>query len=142
MESNQINSSTSNAKQGQSSKNPEEDKFSKSTDEDSNPLFSLGVVKKQVFNEQAGQVEEVDATILTNIELIKKAEAFTENLELEKAVTLYDEGLRRFPNDTVIMDAYTDLLLQMDSHQKARELIERSIQLNPNQEGRKYLNCG
>jgi len=51
MESNQINSSTSNAKQGQSSKNPEEDKFSKSTDEDSNPLFSLGVVKKQVFNE-------------------------------------------------------------------------------------------
>jgi hypothetical protein len=30
---------------------------------------------------------------------------------LEKAVALYDEGLRRFPNDTVIMDAYTDLLL-------------------------------
>ena len=73
--------------------------------------------------------------------MIKKAGEFSESLELEKAVALYDEGLRRFPNDTVIMDAYTDLLLQLDSpKQKARELIERSIQLNPNREGRKYLN--
>ena len=38
------------------------------------------------------------------------------------------------------MDAYTDLLLQMDQTQKAREIIERSIQLNPNKEGLKYLN--
>ena len=76
----------------------------------------------------------------TNIELIKKGEEYTENLELEKAVQIYDEGLRRFPNDTVIMDAYTDLLLQMDQTQKAREIIERSIQLNPNKEGLKYLN--
>jgi|TARA_B110000285_G_C15019309_1_gene560708 predicted Zn-dependent protease len=53
---------------------------------------------------------------------------------------LYDEGLRRFPNDCVIMDAYTDLLLQLDQFDKARELIERSIQLNPKKEGRKYLN--
>jgi hypothetical protein len=40
----------------------------------------------------------------------------------------------------VILDAYTDLLLQMDQTQKAREIIERSIQLNPNKEGLKYLN--
>lgn len=38
------------------------------------------------------------------------------------------------------MDAYTDLLLQLDQTQKARTLIERSIMLNPNKEGRKYLN--
>ena len=38
------------------------------------------------------------------------------------------------------MDAYTDLLLQLDQPQKARQLIERSIMLNPNKEGRKYLN--
>ena len=53
---------------------------------------------------------------------------------------LYDDGLKRFPNDTVILDAYTDLLLQLDQQDKAKELIERSIQLNPKQEGRKYLN--
>jgi hypothetical protein len=45
------------------------------------------------------------------MELIRKAEEYTEMLELEKAVSLYDEGIRRFPNDTVIMDAYTDILI-------------------------------
>ena len=47
---------------------------------------------------------------LTNIELIKKAEEFVDTLELEKAVALYDEGLQRFPNDTVILDGYSELL--------------------------------
>jgi hypothetical protein len=37
---------------------------------------------------------------LSNIELIRTAEEATENLELEKAVALYEEGLERFPNDT------------------------------------------
>jgi hypothetical protein len=59
--------------------------------------------------------------------LIKQAEEFSESLELEKAVALYDEGQRRFPNDTIIMDLYTDLLLQLEEGKKARELIERSI---------------
>ena len=48
---------------------------------------------------------------LTNYELIKKAEEYAENLKLEKAVSLLDEGTRRFPNDTLIMDQYTDLLI-------------------------------
>ena len=41
---------------------------------------------------------------LSNIELIKKAEEYVDNLKLEKAVALYDEGLRRWPNDTLILD--------------------------------------
>ena len=41
---------------------------------------------------------------LSNLELIKKAEECADSLELEKAVSLYDEGLTRFPNDTVIID--------------------------------------
>ena len=77
---------------------------------------------------------------LNNIQLIKMAEKYNEELDLDKAVALYDEGIQRFPNDTVILDSYTDLLLQLDSTEKARSLIERSIQLNPNNEGRKYLN--
>lgn len=48
---------------------------------------------------------------LTNLELIKKAEEYVETLKLEKAVALYDEGLQRFPNDTVILDGYADLLI-------------------------------
>lgn len=90
-------------------------------------MFSLGVAKQQVINELTGKVEEVDASYLSNLELIKKAEECAESLELEKAVSLYDEGLHRFPNDTVILDGYTDLLLQLDQNEKARELIERSI---------------
>lgn len=48
---------------------------------------------------------------LTSIELIRKAEEYSDNLKLEKAVSLYEEGLERFPNDTLILDAYTDLLI-------------------------------
>ena len=76
---------------------------------------------------------------LTNIELIRKAEDCVDNLKLEKAVSLYDEGVRRFPNDTLIMDQYTDLLIQLGETEKAKQLIERSIQLNPAQEGQKYM---
>ena len=62
----------------------------------------------------------MDVTTLSNLELIKRGEEYTESLELEKAVQIYDEGLRRFPNDTIIMDAYTDLLLQLDQTDKAK----------------------
>ena len=64
---------------------------------------------------------------LTNIELIRKAEDCVDKLKLEKAVSLYDEGVRRFPNDTLIMDQYTDLLIQLNENAKAKSLIERSI---------------
>ena len=92
-------------------------------------MFNLGVNDKGESGSQ-----------LSNIQLIKMAEEYCEKLELEQAVSLYDEGITRFPNDTVILDGYTDLLLQLDQADKARQLIERSIQLNPNKEGRKYLN--
>ena len=72
---------------------------------------------------------------MTNIELIRKAEDCVDKLKLERAVSLYDEGIRRFPNDTIIMDQYTDLLIQLNEHEKAKALIERSIQLNPQHDG-------
>lgn len=56
------------------------------------------------------------------MELIKKAEKCIDKLSLEKAVVLLDEGIRRFPNDTVIIDLYTDLLLQFGEHEKAKEV--------------------
>jgi predicted Zn-dependent protease len=99
-------------------------KQDQSTDHDSSALtaFSMGTATRTDSN---GDL--VDSSQLSNADLIKKAEEFTEILELEKAVALYDEGVRRFPNDTVILDSYTDLLLQFNQHEKAKELIERSI---------------
>ena len=90
-----------------SQKNPEEDHsgaMRSSTDEDSHKVFSFGAAKKEVVNEETGETTTVDASHLSNIELIKMAEQFTEQLELEKAVALYDEGLKKYPNDTVILD--------------------------------------
>ena len=59
---------------------------------------------------------------LTNIELIKRAEECTESLELEQAVSLYEEGLQRFPNDTVILDGYSELLIQLGEEEKAKKV--------------------
>ena len=67
---------------------------------------------------------------LTNLELIRKAEHYTDTLKLEKAVSLYDEGLQRFPNDTQILDAYTDLLIQLGEEDKAKK-----VRLNANLSG-------
>ena len=57
---------------------------------------------------------------MTNLELVKHGQHFLETLQLEKAVHLYDVGVRRFPNDTILLDAYTDLCLQMDQPIKAK----------------------
>ena len=59
---------------------------------------------------------------LNNLELLKKAEDCMEKLKLEKAVSLLDEGIRRFPNDTLIIDLYTDLLIQLGEHDKAKKV--------------------
>ena len=59
---------------------------------------------------------------LTNIELIKRAEESAESLELEQAVSLYEEGLQRFPNDTVILDGYSELLIQLGEEEKAKKV--------------------
>ncbi len=59
---------------------------------------------------------------LNNLELLKKAEDCMEKLKLEKAVSLLDEGIRRFPNDTLIIDLYTDLLIQLGEHDKAKQV--------------------
>lgn len=45
-----------------------------------------------------------------------------DKLKLEKAVSLLDEGIRRFPNDTLILDLYTDLLIQLGEQVKAKEV--------------------
>jgi hypothetical protein len=65
----------------------------------------------------------VETRLLTNLELIRKAESCVEKLKLEKAVSLLDEGIRRFPNDTLILDQYTDLLVQIGESGKAREVM-------------------
>jgi len=63
-----------------------------------------------------------------------------DKIKLEKAVTLLHEGVKRFPTDTPILDLYTDLLIQLGEHDKAKEYINQSVALNPNSDGRKYLN--
>lgn len=48
--------------------------------------------------------------------------------------------MRRFPNDHLVVDGYTELLIQFGEIEKAAEMIQKSIALNPNKEGRKYFN--
>jgi protein involved in temperature-dependent protein secretion len=59
---------------------------------------------------------------LSSHEIVTKAEACMDKLKFERAVALLDEGLRRFPNDTAIIDLYTDLLIQLGEHHKAQQV--------------------
>ena len=101
-----------------------------STDGETPKLFAVGLGKDE---------KAVTADEMSNLEIVKHGQHYRETLQLEKAVALYDVGIKRFPNDTILLDAYTDLCLQMEQPIKARQLIERSIQLNPNADGVKYL---
>ncbi len=74
---------------------------SKGPEEESKMMFALGVDT----NQQDEQLSFSD--------LMKQAELATEQLELEKAVKLYDQGLKQYPNETSLIDAYTDLLLSL-----------------------------
>ena len=67
--------------------------------------------KMSTSEESSINIEGSQSRQLTNLELIKKAEEAAESLELEKAVALYEEGVERFPNDTVLLDGYADLLI-------------------------------
>lgn len=67
----------------------------------------------QVEEEKSSESKDTSASFtltgqterqLSNIELIRKAEDLVDKLSLEKAVSLLEEGIRRFPNDTVIID--------------------------------------
>lgn len=91
--------SKKNQNKTESSSNPEKLQMSHQHEEDKSSTTD------ESFSMTSGSMRE-----LTNIELIKKAEEFVDTLELEKAVALYDEGLQRFPNDTVILDGYSELL--------------------------------
>ena len=56
----------------------------------------------------------VPAAVASNLsyeELLTKAQELEDKLKLEKAVALYYEGIKRFPNDHVLLDCYTDLLI-------------------------------
>lgn len=85
--------------------------------------------KKNIFQMPANRPQQEEdkqpeggVRQLTNIELIRKAEESAESLELEKAVALYEEGLQRFPNDTVILDGYSELLIQLGEGEKAKKV--------------------
>ncbi len=82
---------------------PEEDKFSSTADESGVSMIETGPQRE-----------------LTNLELIRRAEECAESLQLEQAVALYEEGVQRFPNDTVLLDGYADLLMQLGEDEKAK----------------------
>lgn len=53
---------------------------------------------------------------------MRKAEDCIDKLKLEKAVQMLDEGIGRFPNETQLLDLYTDLLIQLGENAKAKEV--------------------
>lgn len=54
--------------------------------------------------------------------IVKKAERYMDKLKFERAVAVLDEGLRRFPQNTAIIDLYTDLLIQLGQPHKAQQV--------------------
>jgi len=75
-------------------------------------------------------------------EMISKAEELMEVLQFEQALSLIQKALEKEPSNTKIMDTYALFLLDLDNFEDAKKLLERSIQLAPNENFDKYMNYG
>jgi len=75
-------------------------------------------------------------------ELLMKAEELVETYQPELAQKFYERGLEVNPNHTGLLDSYAQFLLDKDEFNMAKQLLEKSIQLSPNENWIKYMNLG
>jgi len=73
-------------------------------------------------------------------ELLEKAEDFAERFEFELAAKFYQRALDGAPDNTEIMDDLAEVLLELGQADSAKQLLNKSIQLSPNDNFSKYLN--
>jgi len=72
-------------------------------------------------------------------DLLQQAEADFSNFQTDLAEKKYVKALEMEPNNTKVMDSFSLFLLEIDRLNEGKQLLERSIELNPLDNISKYL---
>jgi len=75
-------------------------------------------------------------------DLMAKAEEMIQSFHPDTAEKFYIKALEMEPNNTEVMDSLAALLLDMDDWDRAKELLERSMKLDPDGDFSKYMHYG
>ena len=71
-----------------------------------------------------------------NLSLINK---FIENCDYTSAVILLEKKFKENPNDIKIIDLLSEVYFNLNNYEGCAKLINKSIRLNPNCNGEKYM---
>eukprot|EP01117_Protostelium_nocturnum_P002910 TRINITY_DN13839_c0_g1_i1.p1 TRINITY_DN13839_c0_g1~~TRINITY_DN13839_c0_g1_i1.p1 ORF type:complete len:329 (-),score=104.19 TRINITY_DN13839_c0_g1_i1:126-1112(-) len=77
---------------------------------------------------------------LSVAELIEKGEEKLESLELDGALNYFKKACELEPNNTLALDSLATVLMEFQDFGSVKTLLEKSIQLAPNQNPTKYFN--
>jgi len=100
------------------------------------PLFPQGQ------NEDFPRPPEVNMLNLDNLtaeELVKLAEENYETMNYDKCHILYEEAIRKEPENDKVLTSYGFFLSNIKEVDKAKDLLSRAIYANPNSHPKKYL---
>lgn len=63
-------------------------------------------------------------------------------LQYNEAKILLQEKLKSFPNDTEVLDTLSEVSIALNETKEAINLLNKSIQLEPNKNAEKYMSLG
>ena len=63
-------------------------------------------------------------------------------LQYPEAKNILMEKLKIFPNDTEVLDTLSEVLIALNETKEAINLINKSIQIEPNKNAEKYMSLG
>jgi len=74
--------------------------------------------------------------------LMDEIEELISTYQFEEAIVMLVNANNQYPNDTHFIDIYADISLQLGDIDKAKELLLKSIELDPNNGASKFMNLG
>jgi len=63
-------------------------------------------------------------------------------LQYNEAKSILLEKLKTFPNDTEVLDTLSEVLITLNETKEAIDVINKSIQIEPNKNAEKYMSLG
>jgi len=92
----------------------------------------------QKFQLQSNE-QNVNLDILSADELIKLAEKNSQTMNYDKCFILFEEALKKYPDNEEVLTSYGYFLINVKSWKKAKDLLSKAILANPHSNSQKYL---
>jgi predicted Zn-dependent protease len=73
---------------------------------------------------------------------LEDAEELITIFEYDKAIKKLEDGIKKYPQNTNLLDTYAETCIHVGDLEKAEELLSKSVKLKPEEGASKYMNLG